>query len=78
LQALAWFGHDFIDALCSKRRRISGYNERRCWGFGRADAVVLHAHALPVRRLLPLLTLQARAAFIKRQSEATSLPCRII
>ena len=41
-------------------------------------AVVLHAHALLVRRLLPPPASQAKKAFTKRQREATSLPCRII
>ena len=41
-------------------------------------AVVLHAHALLVRRLLPPPASQAKTAFTKEQNEATSLPCRII
>jgi hypothetical protein len=42
------------------------------------NAVLLHAHALLVCRLLPKPALQAKAAFIKRRSEATWLPCKII
>ena len=40
--------------------------------------VVFHAHALLVRRLLPPPALQAKTAFKKRHSEATSLLCEII
>jgi hypothetical protein len=36
MQALGWFGHYVADTSRSKRRRISGCDERRCWGFGRA------------------------------------------
>lgn len=41
-------------------------------------AVVLHAHALLVRRLLPPPALQAKTAYVMQQNKATSLPCRII
>jgi hypothetical protein len=41
-------------------------------------AIVLHAHALVVRRLLPPPALKTTIAFISWHSEATSLPCRII
>jgi hypothetical protein len=41
-------------------------------------AVVLHAHALLVRRLLPPPALQANTAYVMQQNKATSLPCRII
>jgi hypothetical protein len=42
------------------------------------NAVLLHAHALLVRRLLPEPALQAKTALVKRQGEATWLPCKII
>ena len=41
-------------------------------------AVVVHANALLVHRLLPPPASQAKTAFSKRRNEATSLPCRII
>jgi hypothetical protein len=75
-QVLAWFSICVSPTHCAANAGgypDSGYNETAL-----PNAAVLHARALLVRRLLPPPASQEKTAFIKCQSKATSLPCKII
>jgi hypothetical protein len=83
LQAFAWNGHHFLNLLTHSAGNTAGGHPGTMAGDAAAsaalpNAVLLHAHALLVCRLLPPPALQAKTAFITRQSEATWLPCKII